>query len=472
LQPLPYHTANFAPRTRALVVVVCCLLLTFSLSASSQQLPQRDNSKLLAPTPPMGWNSWDPYGENINEAQVRANAEWMAKHLKQFGWQYLVIDEGWYLANPGAKPADLKFELDDNGRFVPDVSRYPSSANGAGFKSLADYIHSLGLKFGIHIMRGIPREAVTRNLPIANSPYKALEAAIQDDTCPWNNFMYGVQLAASGDAYYHSIMNLYAEWGVDFIKADCIADHPYKPEEMHMMKFAMLFSGREMLLSVSPGPTSLDHANEVSDYAEMWRISDDFWDHWGPLPDKAWSQGVRAQFDATAKWAYFHVPGRWPDADMLPLGHFPHPGDGSRPRDTHLTRDEQVTMMNLWCIFQSPLIIGGDLPTADEWTTKLLTNPEVLAVNQHASGRKPVVSTDTDVVWTSDPEGGHGYYVAVFNLSDKEQTLTYEWAKLELPKATYSVRDLWSAKDLGDAASLKVTLRPHASALYRVVAKP
>jgi hypothetical protein len=420
----------------------------------------------------MGWNSWDPYGENINEAQVRANAEWMAKHLKQFGWQYVVIDEGWYLANPGAKPADLKFELDDNGRFVPDVSRYPSSANGAGFKSLADYIHSLGLKFGIHIMRGIPREAVTRNLPIANSPYKALEAAIQDDTCPWNNFMYGVQLAASGDAYYHSIMNLYAEWGVDFIKADCIADHPYKPEEMHMMKFAMLFSGREMLLSVSPGPTSLDHANEVSDYAEMWRISDDFWDHWGPLPDKAWSQGVRAQFDATAKWAYFHVPGRWPDADMLPLGHFPHPGDGSRPRDTHLTRDEQVTMMNLWCIFQSPLIIGGDLPTADEWTTKLLTNPEVLAVNQHASGRKPVVSTDTDVVWTSDPEGGHGYYVAVFNLSDKEQTLTYEWAKLELPKATYSVRDLWSAKDLGDAASLKVTLRPHASALYRVVAKP
>ena len=226
-----------------------------------------------------------------------------------------------------------------------------------------------------------------------------------------------------------------------------------------------------MVLSLSPGPTSVDHAEEVGSYAEMWRISNDFWDHWGPLPDQEWSQGVKAQFGWTAKWAFFHIPGRWPDADMLPLGHFPHPGDGSPPRDTRLTHDEQGTLMTLWCIFQSPLIMGGDLPSSDEWTTNLLTNAEVLAVDQRASGRRSVISTDTEAVWTSTPDDGHGYYVAVFNLADKEQTLTYEWEYLGFPKATYAVRDLWSSKDkdLDGTAGLKVILRPHASVLYRVV---
>ncbi len=423
----------------------------------------------------MGWNSWDSYGETITEAQVRANADWMAKHLKQFGWQYVVIDEGWYVANPGAKPEDVKFSLDDNGRFIPVVDRFPSAADGAGFKPLADYVHSLGLKFGIHILRGIPREAAAKNLPIAVSPYTATEAAVTDDTCPWNTFMYGVQTAPSGQAYYNSIAQLYASWGVDFIKADCISDHPYKIEEIYMLSLAILFSGREMVLSLSPGPTALDKAGEVSRFAEMWRIADDFWDHWGPLPDKdkAWSPGVLSQFGWTAKWAAFHQPGRWPDADMLPIGHIgPHPGDGGPPRNTNLTHDEQVTMLTLWSIFNSPLIMGGDLPSSDEWTTKLLTNPEVLAVDQHSKDHKPVISTETGVVWTAAPEDGRGYYVAVFNLADKEQTLTYDWTKLGLPKSSYMVRDLWNSRDLGNAAVLKVTLRPHAAVLYRIVGRP
>jgi len=472
LRSLPLLSVVLSSRVRRFAVAACSLLLGLAITADAQQLPQRDNSKLMAPTPPMGWNSWDSYGETVNEAQVRANADWMAKNLKQFGWQYVVIDEGWYVKNPSAKPAQIQFAIDENGRFIPVEDRFPSSANGAGFKPLADYVHSLGLKFGIHIMRGIPQEAVAKNLRIAVSPYSAKEAAIETDTCPWNNFMYGVQPAASGLAYYNSIMTMYAEWGVDFIKVDCISDHPYKPEEIRTIELAILFTGRDTVLSLSPGPTAVEHAKEVSDYAEMWRISDDFWDHWGPLPDKPWSQGVKAQFGWTAKWAFFHVPGRWPDVDMLPFGHFPHPGDGSAPRDTNLTQDEQVTVMNLWSIFQSPLIMGGDLPSSSEWTKKLLTNPEVLAVDQHASGRKPVISTDSAVVWTSRPDDGKGYYVAVFNLSDAAQTLTYDWQRLELPAGTYAVRDLWEQKELGNASSLKVTLRPHASVLYRVTVKP
>jgi alpha-galactosidase len=457
------------------LILSCALLSTAYSPAAAQQLPPRDKAKLTAPTPPMGWNSWDSYGETITEAQVRANAEWMASHLKQFGWQYVVIDEGWYVSNPGVKPAEIKFTMDDNGRFIPTVNRYPSSADGAGFKPLADYIHSLGLKFGIHILRGIPREAVTRKLSIALSPYTAVEAADTADTCPWSTFMYGVQLAPSGQAYYDSILQLYASWGVDFIKADCIGDHPYKPDEIHMLSLAMKMTGRDMVLSLSPGPTALDKVDEVSFYAQMWRISDDFWDHWAPLPDKdkAWSQGVLAQFAATAKWASFQQPGRWPDADMLPLGRLgPHPGDGGEARATNLTHDEQVTLMTLWSIFRSPLMMGGDLPSSDEWTTKLLTNPEVLAVDQHSKDHRPVVSTDSAVVWTAKPDDGRGYYVAVFNLGDKEQTLTYDWTKLDLPKSSYAVRDLWNSQDLGNAASLKVTLRPHAAVLYRVMGKP
>jgi len=443
------------------------------VSVVAQQPSPGEGNKLLAPTPPMGWNSWDSYSETINEQQVRANAEWMARHLKQFGWNYVVIDEGWYVKNPGAKPADVQFAMDENGRFIPVAERFPSSANGAGFRPLADYVHSLGLKFGIHILRGIPREAAAKNMRIAMSPYTAKEAAAESDTCPWNSYMYGVQAAAAGQAYYNSLAKLYAGWGVDFIKADCIADHPYKPEEIRMLGTAILSSGREMLLSLSPGPTAVEHAQEVAKCAEMWRISDDFWDHWGPLPDKPWSQGVRAQFDTAAKWASFHEPGRWPDADMLPLGRIgPNPGDGGPARGSKLTHDEQITLMTLWCIFQSPLIMGGDLPANDEWTIKLLTNAEVLAVDQHASGRKPVVSSNTVAVWTSTPDDGRGRYVAVFNLADQEQILVNDWQKLGLRDASYSVHDLWSGQDLGDARVLKVTLRPHASALYRVVAKP
>jgi hypothetical protein len=218
----------------------------------------------------MGWNSWDSYGRTIAEAQFKANARWMAKHLKRFGWQYVVIDEGWYIPNPESKPQDYKFLLGYDGRFVPEPVRFPSAADGAGFRPLADYTHSLGLKFGIHIIRGIPREAVARNLPIADSPYHAQDAADQSDLCPWNAYNYGVKTSEAGQAYYDSIMKLYASWHVDFIKVDCIAAHPYKPDEIRMLANAIKKTGRRMVLSLSPGPTALDNAREVSEYAEMW----------------------------------------------------------------------------------------------------------------------------------------------------------------------------------------------------------
>jgi len=440
----------------------------------------------LAPTPPMGWNSWDSYGQTITEPQFKANADWMAKHLKKFGWQYMVIDEGWYVQNLGSDPKDFKFQLTDDGRFVPVVMRFPSAVGGAGFKPLADYVHSLGLKFGLHIIRGIPRDAVARNLPIADSSFHAPDAADQSDACPWNAYNWGVKANEAGQAYYHSIVKLYASWGVDFIKADCIADHPYKPDEIRMLANAIKKSGRRMVLSLSPGPTALDHADEVAKYAEMWRISDDFWDHWGPWEKHEWSQGLYQQFATAAKWAPHSKPGGWPDADMLSLGHLgPHPGEGE-VRQTGFSKDEQRTMMTLWAIFRSPLMMGGDLLSMDEWTTSLLTNTEVIGVNQHSRENHAVITTEKTAIWLGrrwdwDPNTQYeidekhaprdSCYLAVFNIGDSEQTIHYEWKDLKLPGANYKLRDLWEHKSLGSAQSLTVKLRPHASALYKAESK-
>ena len=445
-------------------------LVLVLLALVTLNVPLIADDALLAPTPPMGWNSWDSYGQTITEAPFRANAAWMSKHLKRFGWQYVVVDEGWYILNPSADPTEFHHAMSDDGRFIPAPARFPSAVNGAGFKPLADYIHSLGLKFGIHIIRGIPRQAVAKNLPIAGSSFHAAEAADKSDVCPWNAYNYGVKNNAAGQEYYDSIAKLYASWDVDFVKADCIADHPYKPEEIRMLRAALDKTGRPIVLSLSPGPTARDKGDEIAKYAEMWRISDDFWDHWGPWEGHTWSQGLRAQFSNAAQWASFNAPGHWPDADMLPIGHLgPHPGEGE-VRETKFTRDEQITLLTLWSMTRSPLMIGGDLVSMDEWTTSLLTNPEVIAVNQHSRDNHLAISTDKTVVWTARPETGDGYYIAVFNISDAEQTLQYDWKDLGLPGGSYRLRDLWTSSNRPNVGSLEVTLRPHASVLYRVSA--
>ena len=455
---------------RLLVRLVVTLLLAILSSRAACA-----GDSVLAPTPPMGWNSWDAYAQTITESQVRANAEWMAKRLKRFGWKYVVVDEGWYVVNPEADQKDYKLLLNEDGIFVPVASRFPSALGNAGFKPLADYVHSLGLQFGIHLIRGIPRAAVAKNLSISGSRYHAQDAADSSDTCPWNAYNYGVKNSEAGQAYYDSMMRQYAIWGVDFLKVDCISDHPYKPDEIRMLAEAIKKSRRRMLLSLSPGPTAIAHADEVAQYSEMWRISDDFWDHWGVWEKHEFSQGLYAQFANAAQWSAHVAPGKWPDADMLPLGHLgPHPGDGE-VRDTRLTQDEQRTMMTLWSIFRSPLILGGNLPLSDKWTTSLLTNPEVIAVDQHSRDNRAVVTTATESVWLAQPGDlqldrapEQGYFLAVFNLGESERTLHYEWENLGLPKSNHRLRDLWKRKELGSATSLTVKLRPHASVLYQV----
>ncbi|HLN00023.1 MAG TPA: glycoside hydrolase family 27 protein [Bryobacteraceae bacterium] len=449
-------------------IFAAIILLTASLLPLSAQ--ETAFAGQLAPTPPMGWNSWDAYGLTITEAEFKANADWMAKHLKPFGWQYAVVDEGWYLQNPesGGKPA-WQFALDPESRFVPALNRFPSAANRAGFKPLADHVHSLGLKFGIHIIRGIPREAVVKNLPIAGSPYHAADAADKSDTCAWNPDNYGVKANAAGQAYYDSLARLYGYWDLDFIKVDCISSRPYKADEIHMISAALKKTGRPIVLSLSPGPTSLAVAEDVRQYAQMWRISDDLWDFWTPAADPSWAQTLHGQFATAAAWAPYIGPGHWPDADMLPIGYIgPRPGLGA-PRQTRFSHDEQRALLTFWSIMRSPLMIGGDLPHNDEWTMSLLTNAEVIAVNQHSTGNRPLITTNGTVIWTASPPNDKGHYLAIFNRGDGVENIALEWNEVGLSLSKgYVLRDLWEHKDLRPATSLKLTLQPHACVLYRV----
>jgi alpha-galactosidase len=452
------------------LLLTCCALFIL-LGAQGHLVPaytQTRRAKTVAATPPMGWNSWDSYGRTLDEKGIKANALWMARHLKRFGWEYVVVDEGWYLSDLDARGNDerSRFQLDAYGRYVPVPARFPSAGTSFTFRPLADYLHSLGLKFGLHIIRGIPREAVAKNLPIAGSAYRAAEAADTSDVCPWNAYNYGLRPGhPAAQAYYDSLARQYAEWGVDFVKVDCISDHPYKGDEIRMFSEAIRKAGRPVVLSLSPGPTSFDKREEVKRYAQMWRISDDVWDVWHS--EKNFPQGVKNLLPLAARWAGVGGAGHWPDADMLPLGSLRPAAGWGEPRESRLTRDEQRTLLTLWCVFRSPLIMGGNLLLADDWTRSLLTNPEVIAVDQHSRDNRPAVTTDDVVIWTARPESGRDFYVAVFNASDREQAVRYGWGDLDMAAPSYGLRDLWRRAELGPAASLELTLPPHASALYR-----
>ncbi len=419
----------------------------------------------VAPTPPMGWNSWDSYGLTITEPQFRANAEALKTKLLPFGWQYAVIDEGWFFFNPEDRstPAKLHYALDAYGRYVPVPARFPSSAKGAqppatspgtlpvtledtSFAALGQWVHAQGLKFGIHIVRGIPRASVERNLPVADSSFHAQDAADPTEPCPWDPTNWGVRDNAAGQAWYDSLMQQYASWGVDLLKVDCIANNPYKLSEIQQIRRAINKTGRPMVLSISPGPTQLDHAEEVAALANMWRISDDVWDRWQPGPNQTteFPQSVREQFARLAAWEPYAGPEHWPDADMLPLGQLkPSPGDG-QPRTSRLSPEEQRTMLTLWAIARSPLILGANLTMLDADTLNLLTNRDLLRINQTATRSAQVVHEGNLIVWRADLPGGEKA-IGLFNLGDKEMNLTKQLADFgqDLGGRDWGVRNLW-----------------------------
>lgn len=445
-----------ASHGRAVVAFLLMLSTTKLLAAAAAQTAE------LAATPPMGWNSWDAYGTTVREIEVRANADTMALKLKQYGWQYIVVDIQWYEPNAqahGYRP-NAQLTMDGQGRLMPAVNRFPSSTDGQGFKSLAAYVHSKGLKFGIHILRGIPRQAVRENLPILGTSLHAGDVADTRNLCRWNTDMYGVDMTKPGaQAYYDSIVAQYAAWGVDFIKADDMSE-PYHTAEIEGLHQAILNSGRSIVLSFSPGPAPLAEVASLRVNAQMWRIEGDLWDNWA---------SVKKMYTRIESWSGLAEPGHWPDADMLPLGHIGLRAEVGNDRLSLLSHDEQQTMMTLWCIFRSPLMFGGDLPTLDPFTTSLLTNSAVLAVNQHSTRNRIAYSDGSLRVWTAQSSvnapGAHRSFIAVFNLGDSSIATHVSWAKIGMEKGDGNLQDLWTGKATA-SSEITVRLAPHASLLY------
>lgn len=419
--------------------------------------------------PPMGWNSWDCYGAGVTEDELLGNAEFMRDRLKQYGYQYVICDIQWY--EPAAKGnvynnfADLC--MDEYSRLIPAVNRFPSSANGAGFKPIADKIHSMGLKFGIHIMRGIPRQAVHRNTRIYGTTARARDIASQFSLCPWNTDMYGVDTEKRGaEEYYDSLFKLYASWGVDFVKVDDIANTEFSPQnpysaekEIEMIRSAIDRSGRDMVLSLSPGPAPLNKAEHLSENANMWRISGDFWDRWDKLLN---------MFSLCEKWYSYVKDGSFPDCDILPLGKLCIDGSymGDMGRDSGFTKEEQKTMMTLWAVFRSPLFFGGELRLTDNYTLSLVTNPEVINVNQNSEKPLLVYNKGGIAVWQTKIENCTA--VAVFNLSDEENRHILKLSDLGIENVR-AVRDLWARKDIPKCENdVAVSLKPHSSEFFEI----
>lgn len=442
-------------------------IFQFVVSAALLGFP----AALFAATPPafwswaerpvMGWNSWDFYGTSVNEERIKAQTDYLAANLLPYGWNLITVDIQWYEPNasgfnytPGAT-----LTMDDYGRLLPATNRFPSAMGGLGFKPLADYVHSKGLKFGIHMMRGIPRQAVYQNTPVLGTTNTAAQIADTASTCPWNPDMFGVDLTKPGaQEYYDSILALVASWEVDFVKIDDLS-RPYHLPEIEAIRKAIDKTGRPIVLSTSPGETPVGQGAHVMYEANQWRISDDFWDNWSAL---------YAQFQRLHDWTPYRGPGHFPDADMLPLGKVESGSPSATGRATYFTQNEQYTLMSLWAIARSPLIHGGDMTQMDAFTLSLLTNTEVIAVNQFSTHNRQLFRTNDLIAWVANDANSTNKYLALFNATGSSASVPVNLALIGYTNSC-AIRRLWDGANLGAfIGTFSPPLASHRGQLYRL----
>ncbi|HVZ25935.1 MAG TPA: hypothetical protein VG842_07775 [Sediminibacterium sp.] len=444
---------------------------------------------------PMGWNSYDAYYGSITEKQFRQEVDVLAKKLLPYGYDYAVVDYCWF--NPGPTGWDpdnwISFDVDHPytnarhedfpgmamdayGRLLPASNRFPSAQNGNGFAALAAYVHARGMKFGIHVMRGIPREAVWKNTPVMGTAYHAKDIASLTDTCLWNESMYGVDPSKPGaQAYYTSLLKLYASWGVDFVKVDDIASPVYHEGEIDLIRKAIDQCGRPILLSLSPGDAVIGYANHLERNTNMYRVSNDVWDRW---------RDILHVFDLLNMWSPFIGNGSWPDADMLPLGRlcltgYPYahnnPNSDKREHTSFLHYEEQKTMISLWCMARSPLIWGGAPSLSSDTVYRLLTNEDLLAIHHNSIRNhqlyQPHGRSDNPTyrIWVAESPDRKTKYLAFFNLQEIPATLTFQ-LRWEFWQGKFRVQDIWT-KQFQDPVTDEITAKnipPHGVIVYRL----
>ena len=448
------------------------VLLVGALMSTSQF----SSAQNIAATPPMGWNSYNCFGSAVHEDEVKANADYMAKNLKQFGWQYIVVDFLWSYDNPVGSNIGNPFQLrlpdgsyvpwltmDKWGRLMPQPTKFPSAFGGKGFGPLAEYVHGLGLKFGIHVMRGIPRQAVWAKSPVKGT--NGITADMIADTnskCPWMNHMYGLNMKKPGaQEYLNSILELYAEWGVDFIKVDDLS-RPYSEAEVEGYYKAIEHCGRPIVLSLSPKTTPIGETDHLLRNANMWRMADDFWDNW---------KEITGMMNYAKQWEGVGVAGHWPDCDMIQIGKLSKRGPVGEERYSRFTEDEEYTHMTFWTIFRSPLMLGGNLPENRPFELSLFNNPEVIAVNQQGENPRQLYQKDGKAIWYSHAQGSKDMYVALFNLGEQPQDIDFTFASIGMI-GKITIRDLWKKQDVGIfKQNYHQQVNKHGAVLLKLVAQ-
>ncbi len=430
-----------------------------------------DTVSVLAKTPPLGWNSFDSYGVYLHEEAALANLEAFAAKLAPHGYEYFVIDAGWFgeykliegTLFPDEKHAE-KVRINKYGLLQPSDTYFPN-----GLQGIIDRCHELGLKFGIHLMRGIPRAAYEANTPVKGTEYFARDIADTNSICEWNHQNYGVDMDKPGaQEFYNSLINQMAEWGVDFLKYDDIV--PY-PKEVEAVAKAIAQCGRPMVLSLSPGNQVHDDAVDFYKKGNMLRVTPDIWDE---------QKGIDQCFAAWKKWQGHEEPGFWIDMDMIPFGQLqlmnplPEGLTGNEDKSdiiqgknnglysnvellagkgwtrwSEFSNDQMYTFITMRALAASPLMMGGDLPTLDKFSLALITNSDILKCNQNGIMGSLVYEKDSVEIWNAPHRNTDAGWVGIFNRSHSTKSLQLTADELNIDsKKDYHIYDIWGEKDL------------------------
>lgn len=439
-------------RIAALAAVV--LAAQLGLIMPGQSATVEAASKEIAAKPYMGWSSYSmqvyDHGQWITAEQIKAQSDAMKEKLQPYGYEYINVDAGW---NGG---------MDGYGRPIPSATLFPD-----GLQDVIDHVHANGQKFGLYGIPGLSPQAYEDDLPIYNAPGCSMRD-IGDPTKGSDYWGFGYKIDFSNDCaqkYINSIADLYAEWGVDFLKFDSVTPgsgiYDLSLDSRDDVKaWSLALEPHDIWLELS-WAIDIKYIDYWKKYANGWRVDWDIECYCGDGGLTAWPSIARL-FPIAEKFWRHGGPGGWNDFDSLNIGNGAMDG---------ITPDERRTAMTFWSLSAAPLYIGNDMTRLDDYGLELLTNEEVIAVNQAGRPGRPVSIDTKQQVWYSN-NGDGTFSVGLFNLADEAATVTVNWSDIGL-NGSASVRDLWSRQELGDFAAgfSSVDLAPHASRMLKVTAK-
>ncbi|HEV2325895.1 MAG TPA: glycoside hydrolase family 27 protein [Terracidiphilus sp.] len=443
--------------THSLAVTLMIVLLA---GAVLQNAGAEDNG--LERTPILGWSSWSFLRKHPTAAQMKAQALALRNSgLEKIGYEYVNLDDFWYQC-PGSQGPNV----DAYGRWLTDASKFPAQGDTNGIKVVADYIHRLGLKFGIYVTPGISRQAVHRNTPIKGTSYTAAEIAetsVEEDNYNCKGMVRINYNQPGAQEYTNSWVELFAAWGVDFIKLDGVKNS--NAPDVQAWSNAIRHSGRPMVLDVTQGNFTSAIAPTLMKYANQWVFAPDVECYrcekgGSSYPLTSWAN-VANRFNFVAESQPYVRPGAFNDYDSIEVGNGSNDG---------LTPAERQSQISLWALGASPLILGVDLTQLDPADLqKYLKNSAVLAVDQDSIAAKRVRNSGDRQVFAKREQNGDTI-VGLFNTGAKaeEVSVPASAAGLAENESGYSITNLWTGESTKTRSTIRAVVPSHGIVLYRV----